>query len=69
MSDRPPEDWIDIRDDDGRLLCRWSPRLGMLEFMVRVREKGGTRHRPERRIVALPAPDAQAVDSAMSVVV
>lgn len=76
MSDTPPiNDWVDVRDDDGVLLFRWSPRSGMIEVVVRCRRApGDARHHTEKRqisvsVLGLEAPDAQAVDSAMAVVV
>jgi hypothetical protein len=67
-------DWIDVRDDHGRLLFKWSPRLGCMELPVRgFRAAGGARHEKGYQRVPLSVfaqvQDEQAVDTAMAVVV
>lgn len=74
MQQQTANDWIDVRDDRGRLLFKWSPRLGCLELPQRQREPGGTRHHVVYQRVPLsvftpPARDEQTVDTAMAVVV
>lgn len=52
MEHQYSNDWIDVRDDDGRLLFKWSPRLGVLEVRV-TRAARGARHQTEFRQVPL----------------
>lgn len=47
------DDWIDVRDDDGWLLFKWSPRLGVLEVAMRRRLPNSSRHVKEVRRVPL----------------
>lgn len=71
------DDWIDVRDEvDGRLLFKWSPRLGVMELPVRgFRDEGGARHTKGYRRVPLSVfaqptpPERQTVDNNMAAVV
>lgn len=66
------DDWIDVRDADGWLLFKWSPRLGVLEVAIRRRLPDSSRHVNERRQVPLTVfqqPPPEPVDKPASAVV
>lgn len=68
--------WIDVRDAEGLLLCRYCPLTGEVEVLVHRYDRGQRKHIKEKRTAALPrilvittTTETRIVDSALVPVV